>query len=686
MQDKGKDKSKDATSENVAQTPTKKEIQPSPVKKERTAAQVVAESKAGSVPTSPLKVSQTSPAVNAEMKSSMSSTKRQHPGPLQIPKKEPIAADSLISSATEAAAKNPRTMSITAESTSRPGTPTGATTGSPLKRTGPQIMRITNTPKAETPPALTASSAPATGAIPPSVASIRSRQPSVASINQPGTPISDFISDNASMTSASMSRANSPPPGSRIGSAPQRTKTKSQAKKERQERARQMAEVELGLKESRTPSEEPVVAEGIQTRKKKEKKPKPAKAPKTAASTPAESRTGTPGPAEKAPSPEVHPEAVVEKEKPAEAVEAAPVEAPKQPPPVTPAAVIAKLLAEGAITHETLENMYKSFPQGPNERQITLQDVPNRDRQYTLSDEMIKAVLERREAQRLGGEDGRISSRVLVTPEGTILRGLSREEEDRYLELEASLRKSAGTPTKWNPTRDPFFDLDRIVRNLNVRAVVEKSNTIRQTQAALQKAAAQAAAAAAAANGGVAAARVFDEAANYNDEFIMPSSPVALPEDIVPAAVENADRVGGAGATNLSASTSSTATTASTATTTAGLPVAGAGAQASSLLSAPFESHYISVNGITLSDAAAPVLGIELGKGGGFPGHGASAAAGVVKGQKNNGAGAGAGGPVLSLQEIERELNVEKQRANEFTKKLNAAIKRNRKVVGAAGH
>lgn len=679
---KGKDKSKEKGSEDMVLASAKKEEnQPSPVK---TVAQVVAESKAGSVPPSPLKVSQASPAVKPETKSSMSSVKRQHPGPLQIPKKEPIASDSLVSSAAEAAAKNPRTMSITAESTSRPGTPTSTTTGSPLKKTGPQIMRITNTPKTETPPALSASSAPATAAIPASVVSIRSRQPSVASINQPGTPVSEFISDNASMTSTSLSRANSPPPGSRVGSAPQRTKTKSQAKKERQERARQMTEVELGLKESRTPSEEPVVVEGIQTRKKKEKKPRPAKAPKTAASTPAESRTGTPGPPEKAPTPENQPEPVVEKEKPAEPVEIAPSEPPK--PPVTPASVIAKLLAEGAVTHDMLENMYKSFPQGPNERQITLQDVHNRDRQYMLSDELIKAVLEKREAQRLGGEDGRISSRVLVTPEGTILRGLSKEEEDRYLELEASLKKSTGLPTKWSPTKDPYFDLDRIVRNLNVRAVVEKGNTLRQTQAALQKAAAQAAAAAAAANGGAgaggaaAAARVFDEAANYNDEFIMPSSPVHLPEDIVPAAVENADHRA-SGAANLSASTSSTATTATT-TSTATTTTTGLASTQTSLLSAPFESHYISVNGITLSDAAGPVLGIELGKGG-FPGNGGGVGVTGGKGHQKNGV---AGGPVLSLQEIEKELNTEKQRANEFTKKLNAAIKRNRKVVGAAGH
>ncbi|KAL1649565.1 hypothetical protein SLS58_001622 [Diplodia intermedia] len=850
--DKAKSKPKGSDADNVPVTPSRpaEESQPSPYK---TIAQVVAsEPKASSVPPSPLKAEHTSSTAKHEMKSAMSSTKRQHPGPLQIPKKESLGSD------TDAAAKNPRAMSITAESTSRPGTPTGATTGSPLKRTGPQIMRITNTPKAETPPAWGgAASAPVTAAVPPSVASIRSRQPSIASINQPGTPVSEFVSDNASMTSTSMSRTNSPPPAaSRIGSAPQRTKTKSQAKKERQERARQMTEVELGLmKESRTPpggGEEPAVIEGIQTRKKKEKKAKPTKAAaKTAVSTPAGSRTGTPAPVDRAPVPEPDVESVVvvaekerEKEKPVEAVvveAAAPVAvpapipppapvpattpapasaataaaaeqpspsssninnkpSPPPPPPpaapapvITPASIIAKLQASGAVTHEKLENMlFKSFPTsgggggggGPNERggqTMTLADVPNRDRQYTLADEAIRGVLERREAHRLGGEDGRVSSRVLVTPEGTILRGLARDEEDRYLELEAELQQQqqqqqrgkgggggggSSVSSRWSSTREPLFDLDRIVRNLNVRAVVDKSNTLRQTQAALQKAAQQAAAAAAAvhhnnnannnasaaaaaaatataaAASAAAASKLFDEAANYNDEFILPASPTVLVgEDVVlpppphpsatagPSALDNADRSGGNNGNNLSASTSSTASTSIAVGAQqqqqqqqyhygvvgpapgVGPGVgpggggagsgggAGGGAGSSSLLAAPFESHYIHVNGITLSDAAAPVLGIDLvgmGMGGMWKG-GLLASASASSFQQGDGAkgavgvavpksgGGGGGGPVLALQEIERELNAEKQRANEFTKKLNAAIKRNRKVVGAAG-
>ncbi|GME23569.1 hypothetical protein GTA08_BOTSDO11965 [Neofusicoccum parvum] len=433
-----------------------------------------------------------------------------------------------------------------------------------------------------------------------------------------------------------------------------------------------MTEVELH--HSRTPSEEPTRVEGIQTRKKKEKKAKPAKAPKTATSTPSQSRTGTPGPAEKAPSPEIEPEAPAEKDTPSPVadavVEAAPPAEEPPKPAVTPASIIAKLQGEGAITHDTLENMFKSFPQGPNERQITLQDVGNRDRQYTLSDEAIRGVLERGEAQRLGGEDGRLSSRVLVTPAGTILRGLSRDEEDRYLELEAGLGRKEAAATAWHPTREPVFDLERIVRNLNVRAVVDKSNTLRDSLAARQRKAIQLAAGPgqqANANGTAAsAAKAFDEAANYNDEFIMPASPTIQDNVVVavPSAVDNADRAASTSPTSSSSPSSSSSSS-------------SAGSDhSSSLLDAPFENHYIHINGITLSDAAAPVLGIDMDK---LSGAWAGSPPPLVRGCRR-------GGSILSQQELEMELNAEKQRANEFTKKLNAAIKRNRKVVGAAGH
>ncbi|KAK8244980.1 hypothetical protein HDK77DRAFT_240241 [Phyllosticta capitalensis] len=603
-----------------------------------------------------------------EPKSGMSTAKRQHPGMLQIPKKEALNQEREPSSAgAESTTKNPRAVSLTATSTSRPATPTGTAAGSPLKRTGPSIMRITNTPKTESPPVASAS-APVSAVPNPSVASIRSRQPSIASLNQaPGTPLSEFISDAASMTSASasISRANSPPPGGRVGSAPARTKTKSQAKKERQEKAKLMAEQEIGMnKDSRAQSEEPIVQEGIQTRKRKEKKEK-KKPTKTAKSTPTDTPTGTPAPEESVEDTVVE-TTVQEVEQPMEEPEEK-----KAPQPLTASQIVAKLLANGDITHEQMENMFKSFPQGPNERQITLQDAPNRGREYELGDDDARAIVDNSEPQRLGGEDGRLSSRVLISGSGRILRCLSKSEEDRYLQVEARLR-SAEPPHKWTPTKEPVFDIEAIMRDLCIQDVLERQSFSRRQQRPGSSAAASAAGAA------DSNAIALDEAANYNDEFIVPSDPVdstssvadeALPIKKARHAVETQKQ-------------HVAARLASAPRATSGLP----------------SFPYVTLNGISLTDNAGLLLGIDFGNGSGTNYNHSTAGVGVGVGKGRNAAGGASAvsassstaavapspafvGPMPSLQMVEKELNTEKQRANDATKRLNQAAKRVRKIV-----
>ncbi|KAF2136261.1 uncharacterized protein K452DRAFT_138362 [Aplosporella prunicola CBS 121167] len=619
----GKGKAGEALSTKAENLPSK----PS-AKAEKSASKVTADTKVTPTPSTPSR-GQESPEEKTEAKSSLSTAKRQHPGPLHIPKKEAIISDAPITADSEPA-KNPRATSISASASSRPVTPTGVT-GSPMKRTAPGIMRITNTPKTETPPVLSAAAAPPTI---PTLAQIRSRQPSVASINQPGTPLSEFVSDAASMTSASMSRTNSPPPNSRVGSAPTRSKTKSQARKERQERARQMTEEELG--DTNTPTEEPIKQEAIQSRKKKEKKAKAPKPGKTVESTPVDSSEGTPAVEKKVESP------VIEvKEEPAPEV-AQPVETPK--PALTAAGIIAKLEVAGEISHDAVENIFKSYPSGPNDRQIALADVPNRDREYHMEDDMIKAVVESHQAQRLGGEDGRISSRILVTPTGTIMRGLSKEEEDRYLELEARLTSSR-PPAKWTQTKDPpTLDLDKIMRGLNIKTVLESAEKLARQQAQ------QKVQAAAGTPASAHAARVYDEAANYNDEFIMPASPTT---PSAPTAAAGSTPT----ATSLPSSAQAAAVVAAAAATAAAGP-------------APFGSRYVHLNGVELSDDTGAALGVEV--------------AGKIAGAGGFGLGGRAG--VSGLVDVERELNFEKQRANDLTKKLNAAVKRNRRMVASAGH
>ncbi|GAB7355196.1 hypothetical protein MBLNU459_g5752t1 [Dothideomycetes sp. NU459] len=172
---------------------------------------------------------------------------------------------------------------------SRPVSPT-ASTDSPLRKTAPRTLRVVATPgpKIET-------SLPAGNAAPslPNIATrFPSRQPSIASMNPPGTPSSEHISDNISVTSTSFSRASSPPLGkSIVGSAPARSKTKNQQKKDRQERAKQIEEEKRLAEENLNSNKDEPVQEAITSRKKKTKK---SAASGATSSTPATSRPPSP--------------------------------------------------------------------------------------------------------------------------------------------------------------------------------------------------------------------------------------------------------------------------------------------------------------------------------------------------------------------------------------------------------
>lgn len=130
---------------------------------------------------------------------------------------------------------------------SRPSTPiTVASKTSDTSAIRPRTLRLTTTmsQKPDTAPASAATEK--SSSLPSGLAKQRSRQPSVSSISRsrPSTPaISDLV------FSYDVSRANSPPP-SIIGSAPERTKTKNQIRKERKSKVRESAEA---------PSEEPAM-------------------------------------------------------------------------------------------------------------------------------------------------------------------------------------------------------------------------------------------------------------------------------------------------------------------------------------------------------------------------------------------------------------------------------------------
>ena len=173
---------------------------------------------------------------------------------------------------------------------SQPGTPATAVSQSSAspgpRQAPPRTIRVVQAPKPEThsraTPSFTTITIPAT-----TTSRQISRQPSLASINQPGTPLTEMNFDNISLTSTSMSRPSSPAIG-RDGSTPTRQTTKSQLKKERRRRVEDS-------RQSEDPASATMAEESVQGpiigRKKKAKK---SKLQLSADSTPIGSRPPSP--------------------------------------------------------------------------------------------------------------------------------------------------------------------------------------------------------------------------------------------------------------------------------------------------------------------------------------------------------------------------------------------------------
>lgn len=474
------------------------------------------------------------------------SQKRKHPGKLDITaavhkqeqenKQEQVGSGASASTGTG----KPAQASSQAATSKLPESPSVA---SPAVKAGPRTLRVvqTPTPKAEIPshafPAL------------PNAAAHRlpSRQPSVASINLPGTPSSEPVSmsDNISMASTSQSRANSPPPAtSKVGTAPVRAKTKNQMKKERQERAKAIEEEKVKAEEAVKPSQEEPAQEAIVSRKKKTKKEKEPKPPKskvaptaTAETTPTASRPASPGnktavepaatteePANVA-SKEAKPE---EPTKPATPPQPA-VQSPAGPsPPPTPTLTAQQLIAELKASAPEIQRCIDSLFRVSNSHQfktpsnVSHKDLLNgwkSDWNVKLTKEEIDALLSGKlSAVHRGGLDGgQTFDRHLVSPSGAHLRALTKELESRFLELEHALHEMPEElrfrPSKpQNEMKLPSFDLEDLKRKFEnsggrgvsvMEQMVQDGNTMKK------------------------GAFLVDEASKYINEFVMP--PVTPP-------------------------------------------------------------------------------------------------------------------------------------------------------------
>ncbi|CAO2656004.1 Nn.00g048070.m01.CDS01 [Neocucurbitaria sp. VM-36] len=398
-----------------------------------------------------------------------SSTKRQPPGKLDIPAATKIPVDEGSPGAGSFKgdqAKSTRQHTVTTTG-SVPPSPAAAITGSPIKRSvAPRTLRVVPTPKTEIPPPLSAASAPSLPHI-PTVDKLRSRQASIASINQPGTPGSDLISDTASITSTSVSRASSPPPiGGKIGTAPVRKKTKSQAKKDRQERKRQIEEEQTMMDDGKSDVE--VVQAPIIGRKKKAKKPTSTPKPIAAAF---KSQPASPKPAtveeEHSDAPTV-PSRKVSSTKASGRVTPEPepehvAEQQKDKREHTAQSIMADLQKTGELLASTLEffkPLSSSLTHASRTAQSTSAATPP-DLKVHFSEADLEA-LSKKKPVRLRGHDGKPDSRTLITPNGKFFWGLSEELEQKALELEKHIAEIKGH-ARFHPrkqTHDHNYTMD----------------------------------------------------------------------------------------------------------------------------------------------------------------------------------------------------------------------------------
>ena len=319
------------------------------------------------------------------------------------------------------------------------------------------VRRIASTPKTEKSTSPSVPSAPQSASIAAASAIMSrqlSQQPSLGSMTFPVTPTSDAVSDVISYTSTSLSRANSPPPP-KVGSAPVREKTKSKQKKERKENAKKEEQDRIGLENLPSVDEThaPIIG-------RKKKKTKPA-ASAEAIATPSVSKPSTPEPKAKPakrlvelPEKKKHSEPAItltEKEenaRDAEKINQAPRgAAPPREREDGLGIAILELIAGMELGQKSLLAPFHSFPQRQPLTAVEMEDY-EATRRIHLSPEAEAALLNR-EMIRFIGPHGSDISRVLITPRGTLLRCLSKEEEDRYVELESRLDQAEDDA--WTP-------------------------------------------------------------------------------------------------------------------------------------------------------------------------------------------------------------------------------------------
>lgn len=371
----------------------------------------------------------------------------------------------------------------------------GTAVSSPITRTAPKTLRVVSTPKTESAP-------PASPALTLASVAHSTVSRAMSASYRPETPGSEIVSDTASVVSTSIthSRASSPPP-TRVGTAAVRTTTKSQLKKARKEVLKQETKA-IADAVMETPEEHaPVIG-----RKKKQKKEKPAKAilpsPAKAASkqTKETVKEAAREPIKEQPKPptsvvmeSISLEPPVEevsskkqttqkradrgkgKDKEVQKAKEPEVQEEAMPPPPPPRAASPSIeAAKNKLTPATYQAGPASiFQEIRNSLWTSSVDKLQFLKPYTtyspphqepsmpamvqqvghcldcsckcgeILDEDLAALRRGTPVRKQFHIDG---SRMLITPNGDCVRGLTAEEEDSFLELQGAISESAENP------------------------------------------------------------------------------------------------------------------------------------------------------------------------------------------------------------------------------------------------
>ena len=330
-----------------------------------------------------------------------------------------------------------------------------------------RVLRVVDTPKTETPPPVSANQSVSSNQ---ATAKARSRIPSISSNSRPETP-GDGGSEVDQYTSASVSRANSPPASSRIGSAPVRSMTKSQAKKERRQKAKE-AEAKK-IETASVLAEEPVIAPIVGRKRKTKKAPASTNAgPSTAAAENAAEPAKSNEPADIVVDERMQKEKVKDKQlkesKPNPTEEKAPV------PDTKPAEetwrsnnTVEQMLKDAEASDNSVKELFSERthplqmllsqlhrsgtldlnshplfnPANLSQRfdmKCLAEDYETLKHPIELTDEDRKTLL-RGEPVRINADSNMLKDRCLISPRGCVLHHLSPEEEERYLALEKSI-------------------------------------------------------------------------------------------------------------------------------------------------------------------------------------------------------------------------------------------------------